>query len=245
VRRIARVVDGRRVTFLANPSAEPIEVDVRASDPSVALVAWDPIEVRAVPLRRADPSSGDRTEHRLSLPPFGSVFVLDSTRRLPEASVADTIVLEGEWQLSLPGRPRIGLAPRPRLWTDLDAHARGFSGIGTYRIAVPLTAEQLDADRLGLDLGVVRDIARVTVNGMECGIAWTAPFRVDATAALRAGDNVVEIEVATPWRNRLIAEAEAPTGAIFAPMTEVFEPTAEPLPAGLEGPVELFAESRR
>lgn len=119
---------------------------------------------------------------------------------------------------------------------------RGFSGIGTYRIAV-LTAEQLDADRLVLDLGVVRDIARVTVNGMDCGIAWTAPFRVDVTAGLRAGDNVVEVEIATPWRNRLIAEAEAPTGAIFAPMTGVFEPTAEPLPAGLEGPVELFAES--
>lgn len=243
LRQVARVVDGRRVTFLANPSAEPIDLVVRPADPSVALVAWDPAEVRAVPLQRAEPSPGVRAGHRLSLPPFGSVFVLDSMTPLPEVSGADPIVLEGEWQLSLPGRPRIGPAPRPRLWTDLDADARGFSGIGTYRIAVPLTADQLDADRLVLDLGVVRDIAQVTVNGTDCGIAWTAPFRVDVTAALRAGDNVVEVEVATPWRNRLIAEAEAPTGAIFAPMTDVFEPTAEPLPAGLEGPVELFADS--
>jgi hypothetical protein len=49
--------------------------------------------------------------------------------------------------------------------------------------------------------------------------------------------------VATPWRNRLIAEARRPSGEIFAPMTAVFEPTAEPLPAGLEGPVRLVTEN--
>ena len=61
------------------------------------------------------------------------------------------------------------------------------------------------------------------------------------TRAAAAGANTLEVEVATPWRNRLIAEAAAPTGEVFAPMTEVFEPTAEPLPAGLGGPGQLSA----
>jgi hypothetical protein len=74
-------------------------------------------------------------------------------------------------------------------------------------------------------------------------VAWTSPFRVDVTPAVRAGDNLVEIDVATPWRNRLIAESGAPTGEIFTLMTGVFEPTAEPLPAGLAGPVRLIVES--
>jgi hypothetical protein len=43
----------------------------------------------------------------------------------------------------------------------------------------------------------------------------------------------------TPWRNRLIAEASAPTGELFEPMTTVFEASAEPLDAGLAGPVVL------
>ena len=73
-----------------------------------------------------------------------------------------------------------------------------------------MTAEQLEADRLLLDLGTVRDLARVTVNGADCGVAWTPPFRVDVTAALRPGGNIVEVEVVTPWRNRLIAEAADP-----------------------------------
>ena len=134
------------------------------------------------------------------------------------------------------------MTPRPRLWTEFE-DARGFSGIGTYRLEIAMTAEQLEADRLLLDLGTVRDLARVTVNGADCGIAWTPPFRVDVTSALRPGGNIVEVEVATPWRNRLIAEAGAPSGRILAPMTAVFEPTADPLPAGLSGPVVLVAES--
>ena len=79
---------------------------------------------------------------------------------------------------------------------------------------------------------------------MDCGIAWTAPFRVDVTAAVVTGSNELDVEVATPWRNRLIAEASAPSGEISAPMTEVFEPDAEPLPAGLGGPVALVVEQR-
>ena len=83
----------------------------------------------------------------------------------------------------------------------------------------------------------MRDIARVIVNAVDCGVAWTPPFRVDVTAALRVGGNVIRVEVVTPWRNRLIAEAGAPSGEIFEPMTAVFEASARPLPAGLAGPV--------
>jgi hypothetical protein len=44
-----------------------------------------------------------------------------------------------------------------------------------------------------------------------------------------------------PWRNRLIAEAGERSGEVFEPMTVVFEASADPLPAGLEGPVRLIA----
>ena len=104
-------------------------------------------------------------------------------------------------------------------------------------------AEPHAGARVWIDLGRVHDIARVVVNGVDCGVAWTAPFRVDATPAVREGANTIEVEVATPWRNRLIAEARRPSAQIFAPMTAVFEPTAEPLPAGLEGPVRLVTEN--
>lgn len=90
-----------------------------------------------------------------------------------------------------------------------------------------------------VELTDVGDIARIVVNGVDCGVAWTAPFRVEVSPALHAGENELEIEVANPWRNRLIAEGAEASGEVFAPMTGVFEPTAAVEPAGLLGPVRL------
>ena len=114
--------------------------------------------------------------------------------------------------------------------------ARGFSGTAVYRHDFTLPEDDLRHGAAAtLELGAVRDIARVLLNGIDCGIVWTAPFDVDVSAALRAGTNHLEVHVATPWRNRLIAEAAHASGEIFAPMVEVFEATAVPLPGGLQG----------
>ena len=217
MRQISRLIDGRRVTFLANPTGEPIELRLRTTDVSPAsetptpLVAWDPVEVRTVPLPLAQQSSDGGDWYVFALPSFGSVFVLPASARPVAPLRGEPLPLEGNWELTLPGNPPFAMTPGPRLWTELE-DARGFSGIGTYRLEIAMTAEQVEADRLLLDLGTVRDLARVTVNGADCGIAWTPPFRVDVTSALRPGGNIVEVEVATPWRNRIIAEAGAPSG---------------------------------
>ena len=244
IRQIGRMIDGRRLTFFANPSADPVEFRVLVSDPARPLVAWDPVELRTEsPRVDAAGSDGDRVAYRLSLPAFGSVFVLEADERPATASVVHAIPLEGAWDLQLPGRPPMAMSAGPRLWTDLDDEARAFSGSATYSLEFLLTERELEADRLLVDLGVVRDIARVIVNAVDCGVAWTPPFRLDVTAALRVGRNVIRVEVVTPWRNRLIAEAGVPSGEAFEPMTAVFEASARPLPAGLAGPVALVAES--
>ena len=90
-----------------------------------------------------------------------------------------------------------------------------------------------------LALGDVGDLARVRVNGVDCGIVWTAPWEIDVTAALRPGANTVEVEVANAWMNRLIAEAASPTGEIFAPVAGVYSADAPVHPSGLSGPVTL------
>jgi hypothetical protein len=54
-----------------------------------------------------------------------------------------------------------------------------------------------------LALGRVCDVAHVWVNGVDCGIAWTAPYELDITKALKKGKNVLEIEVVNTWHNAL------------------------------------------
>ncbi|GAB2845001.1 glycosyl hydrolase [Microbacterium insulae] len=244
VRTVARSVDGGRVTFLANPSDQIAHVRLSVPERVGGLSAWDPVELSATPLPGVTTGDG-RTVVELVLPPFGSVFVVPLGSAA--ASAGDEVpvrrpapLTDGPWRLALPGREEIVL-PRPALWTELGGAARGFSGTGTYRTVFEHRVP-LDGARAWVDLGGVHDIARVVVNDVDCGVAWTAPFRVDVANALRAGTNTIEVMVATPWRNRLIAEAVRPSGEVFPPMREVFEASAVELPAGLMGPVSLLVE---
>ena len=240
VRRIGRVVDGRRVTFLANPSADPLGLRISALEDGADLVGWDPVAVRRITLER-DTEASEGGVFGVTLAPFGSLFVLEDGPP-PVKVMAERIALEGEWLVKLPDTAPAVTSPGPRLWTDLSADARAFSGTGVYRHDFALTEADAAAGALQLECERVCDIARVLVNGRDCGVVWTAPFRIDISGAARAGVNHLEIRVATPWRNRLIAEAAAPTGGVFAPMTAVFEATAAPIPAGLAGKVSVLVE---
>ena len=257
VRTIARIVDGRRITFLANPAAEGVRVRISVPEHVGALSLWDPVELNATPLPSI-PTDDGRIVAEIGLPAFGSVFVVpwaadpagdagavrDAGAVGDAASVHRLPLGSRPWSLTFPARREIALPGGPVLWTELDSQSRGFSGTAVYRADFEVNGP-LDAGRVWIDLGRVHDIARVVVNGVDCGVAWTEPFRVDATSALRVGATVLEVEVANPWRNRLIAEAVRPSGEIFAPMTGVFEPSAEPLPGGLAGPVTVLFENGR
>ena len=233
VRRISRVVESRLVTFMANPTDTTVRVRLTPAELG-PLQAWDPVRVRRYPLRAiGSDSSGSRT-FELDLAPFESLFVLSGETPVMPAPTAH-LPLTGVWRVRVPGCDDLASAPDPALWTDAGGLARGFSGTAVYEHEFTLASGHLDGGSMTLELAEVRDIARIVFNGLDCGIVWTAPFEVDVSAAVRTGANRLEVHVATPWRNRLIAEAARPTGQVFAPMTQVFEPTAEPLPAGLRG----------
>lgn len=237
LRRIDRRLADGVVTFLANPRGTPRRVALRA--PGKHLSVWDPVA-----RRRWTPTDGI-----LELPPFGSVFVATTAAPQTDAAGSTPMVRRvvptpvAGWTLEIDDRT-VPLPEGPVAWTELDDALRRFSGVGTYRATlVTATADIAPGADLVLDLGVVHGVARVTCNGVDCGVAWTTPYRVDVGAAWHAGANDIRIEVATPWRNRLIAEAAQPSGEIFAPMTAVFEPGATPIAAGLAGPIALFTAS--
>ena len=57
-----------------------------------------------------------------------------------------------------------------------------------------------------LDLGEVSKIGEVWLNGEPLGICWTKPFQFDVTEYIKPGDNVLEIEVANTWSNRMVGD---------------------------------------
>jgi hypothetical protein len=86
---------------------------------------------------------------------------------------------------------------------------RYYSGTAFYRQT--FTSEKsIDGKQLYMDLGKVKNIARVKLNGKDLGIVWTSPWRVDISKAIKQGKNELTIEVVNLWVNRLIGD-EQPT----------------------------------
>lgn len=80
---------------------------------------------------------------------------------------------------------------------------RYFSGHARYTTTLKLKAKELPQGRAWLSFPNVKDIAHVWINSKDCGIAWTAPYEVEITGALKKGKNKIEIEVVNTWHNAL------------------------------------------
>ena len=81
------------------------------------------------------------------------------------------------------------------------------------------------------------------MNGKDCGIAWTAPYEVEITGALKKGKNTIEIEVVNTWHNALRGadQGKAPYEGIWT--NAKYRTKGDGLlSAGLLAPPELIIE---
>jgi hypothetical protein len=178
-----------------------------------------------------------------------------SGRRLAlrAASVPPAIAVDGPWDVRFAppggkGATKSLQMARLASWPTLDdPDVKYFSGTATYATRLAVPALQLGRDRrVLLDLGDVQNLARVRVNGRDLGVVWKAPFVVDVTPAVKAGENTLEVEVTNTWRNRLIGDSGKPAAerASWVLGNVNLPPHSPLLPAGLLGPVRLVTEVR-
>ena len=117
---------------------------------------------------------------------------------------------------------------------------RHFSGTAIYKKSFAAQPPGANS-RVFLDLGSVKESARIKVNGKDCGVLWCAPWRVEVTGALTAGENRFEIEVVNLWPNRLIGDAALkPEEQRTVTNIRTFKPTSPLKSSGLLGPVQLI-----
>ena len=91
-----------------------------------------------------------------------------------------------------------------------------------------------------IDLGDVKNIAEVIINGKNVGTAWKKPFKVNITEGLKTGDNTIEIKVTNLWVNRLIGDAQPDVKNKITFTTMPFYQANALLPSGLMGDVKIL-----
>jgi len=277
------------IYFIANQTAqwERIAADFRVSGKRPEL--WDP-NSGTMQAQQVYQPAGQVTRMPLTLPPYGSVFVVFAEKSDPDpvvsvspdadlrpgasagdlellawypgryevrwasgrsavsevAAVPAPVPLSGPWTVRFPkawGAPESVVFPRLISWdTSPDAGIRYFSGTAVYQGSFHLGAELLGGHcRLVLDLGRIRNVAEVRLNGKDLGIVWKDPWQVDIDGAVKPGDNALEISVTNLWPNRLIGDSHLPADKRFT-LTNITKFTKDSplLESGLLGPVRIL-----
>ena len=201
---------------------------------------------------------GERTRMRVELEDQGSRIIVFRDeplgRACPDLVVNGTIPLSGPWFVSFEagrGAPRSIRLEELKSWTEHDDFGvRHFSGVGSYRNAFTLPHDIIEkGSRIRLELGEVRDLVEVAVNGESVGILWRAPFAMDITSQVRGGQNEVEIRVINTWVNRLIGDKKVPRGErvceIVSPDPKWYNASSELQQSGLLGPVRIEVLTER
>jgi len=163
-------------------------------------------------------------------------------KNFPELKTLST--LSGAWDVSFDkkwgGPEKVSFSELSDWITRPEEGIKFYSGTATYRKTFEITQETPLSTGLLLDLGKVRDVATIKLNGKELGTLWIAPYRVDISKAAKLGSNTLEIEVINPWNNRLVGDSELPAEKR---LTSIFLNTIKPKSplqsAGLLGPVTL------
>lgn len=214
---------------------------------------FDPLTGRTRPLPAWSVDAG-RTTIPLQFAPCGSWFIIfrqpaaappvAAGSNFPVLTPAQT--LAGAWQVRFD--PRWGGPENVEFaeltdWTKRPEDGiRFYSGTATYRQTFDLPPVLRAAGRsLVLDLGVVKQLARVKLNGRDLGVLWASPFQVDVTDAVQPTGNVLELEVVNFWPNRVIGDQGLPEEKRLT-RTNIRKLTKDtPLvESGLLGPVQIL-----
>jgi hypothetical protein len=262
------------IYFVSNQASTPCTCDVAFRVQGKQPELWDAVtgQCRVLPQFRQEDG---RTALPLKFAPRQSFFVVfhqpaDAPRRgLNFPAIGEVAKIEGPWTVSFDpkwGGPEKATFATLQDWTQRPEDGiRYYSGTAVYRTQFNLPPTAI-GQRLYLDLGTVKNVARLTLNGRDVGVIWTAPWHVEVTQVVRPGFNDLAIEVANLWPNRLIGDGKLPNEkrrtvtnvktyetplppeaqyqTYGCPVCDARRKSAKPpalLPSGLLGPVTLRA----
>jgi len=194
---------------------------------------------------------GEVTTVPLKLVPYESVFVVFREKAGPskvnnlDANYPKPTLLadlKGPWTVAFNAAQRGSEQPvvfeTLQDWTtSSDDRIKYYSGTANYTNKFKLD-KLPEGKKVVINLGSFTAMAKVTVNGTYVGGLWTAPYVLDITSFVKAGENDLKIEVVNTWVNRLIGDSKLPVDQrkTWCPVN-TYKADSPLQPSGLFGPV--------
>ena len=251
---VHRKLPGSDIYFVDNRGVSDATVSASFRVTGKEAELWHPETGKTEPV--SFQIANGHTTVPLHLEPWGTVFVVfrkatkETSHMLPKVAETEVAKVDGPWAVNF--QPDRGAPPSITLdkltaWNDsTDEGVKYFSGNGTYTKTINASADWWKKDgHVWLDLGDVKNLAEVKINGKSVGVVWHAPFRIDVTKAMKPGANEVSIQVTNAWVNRLIGDQQPDAKEKYT-MADVkpYKAKSPLLPSGLLGPVRVISEAK-
>ena len=235
--------------FIANRTADKQQTTCTFRVSGKKPQLWDPLtgETFIIPDYT---DNGETISMELSFEPHQSYFLFFG-ENIPQkgmeninfAAKKEIMTLNQPWDVRFGpawGGPRNVSFPTLQDWSvHPNDSIRYYSGTAVYTTRFEFHPEQRN---YYLDLGDVKNMAKVYLNGQDLGIVWTTPWSVDLTTALKEGSNELRIEVTNLWPNRLIGDERNPGQRYTYTTFKHYQADSPLLPSGLLGPIRILTE---
>ena len=226
---IHRTDGAAEIYFVINRTKDPQSTDftfrVHGKQPEI----WNPVTGEMQNVNYYDQSNGSTTLN-INLDRFESLFIVfrnpiaaNINKKAEDNStvLSRLIDLTDSWKVTFdPLWSGPGETEFPTLTNWINSSVEGikhYSGKATYRktfdldkIANSTKITETGRERLYVDLGNVRNVAEIRLNGQNLGVLWCSPWRVEITNWVKSKDNKLEIDVINLWANRVIGDLNLP-----------------------------------
>lgn len=253
---IHRQMENGSIYFLSNQRNTQIQIIPEFRIHGKVPELWDPTTGNLRDLPDYTQTS-QTTKVQLNLAPFESCFVvfkkdngkynINYSKNYPLLKHSINII--GDWTVNFDSK--LGGPKKNILFKTLsdwrmnsNDSIKYYSGPAYYHNTFDMLKLKKNESVI-LDLGDVKAIAKIKVNGIDLGGVWTLPYKVDITRAVRSGKNILEIKIVNTWVNRLIGDSNLPQDKRKTYLTyNIYTPESKLRPSGLIGPVRLEIVNR-
>ena len=229
IRYTHRTLPDREIYFVSNRTDQSVEDICLFRDGTQNAELWDAVTGEIRKLNNLEKTSKG-ISIKVKLDVSQSFFVIfNKSKSTVSEGVAKVInfqdkkqilTLNGSWTVAFDtiwGGPKKIVFESLIDWTTRPEDGiRYYSGVAKYSktFDIPDFSKLSKNSELFINLGVVKNMARVKLNGKDLGVVWTNPWQLNISGAAKEKGNLLEIEVANLWANRLIGDESMPDDGV-------------------------------